>query len=142
MRNMRDAGLVVLALCGAGVLVAGAAPAGVSESLMAGGAAAQVVTVEGVTVTSGVVTGRLVNHGGRLLRDVRLLIRYQWLWNNERNPGSDNPGRAVFHTVEAEVPAAGGELAFTYRPSPALPVRPDGRFEVAVEIVGFTEVAR
>jgi hypothetical protein len=73
--------------------------------------------------------------------DVRLLIRHEWLWNNEMSPGPDylNPGRAVFHTVEGAIPAQ-GRREFVYRPDPPLRNNSAGSFNTEVEVAGFTEV--
>lgn len=97
--------------------------------------------VQSVTVKDGVVSGEVLNKSSRLLRDVQLLIRYVWLWKDEMRPGKDDPGMAVYYTLEKEIPP-GGKAPFTYRPASALPSRPDGYFEVSVSVAGFTEIIR
>ncbi|GBD26884.1 hypothetical protein HRbin30_02226 [bacterium HR30] len=100
---------------------------------------ADVLTVRDVRVEGDTVRATLVNHAPRRLTDVRLLIRHSWLWNNERNPGSDNPGRTDTYTLPDEIPA-GGTYSLVYKIVPPLPRRSDGRFVTTVEVIGFTEV--
>ena len=113
----------------------------ISATLLSADKADQVVVVRNITVREGVVSGELVNKSSRPLRDVQLLIRYTWLWNNEFHPGKDDPGTSVYHTVEQEI-APGGTASFTYKPSFASPSRADGRFETTVTVAGFTEIVR
>lgn len=100
---------------------------------------ASVLTVRDVRVEGDVVRATLVNHAPRRLTDVRLLIRHAWLWNNERNPGTDNPGRTDTYVLPAEIPA-GGTYNLEYKIVPPLPRRSDGRFVTTVEVISFTEV--
>jgi hypothetical protein len=92
-----------------------------------------------VSAADGTVTGDLVNTSNRLVRDVRLLVRHTWLWGAEFTPGDDSPGRATYETIRNDIPP-GGRLSFVVQPTPPLPLRPDGRFETSVDVVGFTEV--
>jgi hypothetical protein len=99
----------------------------------------QAVSIRNLTVKDDVVSGELVNNSSRTLRDVQLLIRYTWLWNNELHPGQDDLSDAVYYTAEGDIPP-GGTKPFTYeRPTP-LPSRTDGHFEVAVSVAGFAEI--
>src|SRR5438128_12250555 len=68
---------------------------------------AERVTVRDVRTHDGEVSGVVVNTSDRPLRDVQLLISYQWLWDNEVHPGEGGPGRAVFYTIPQEVPPRG-----------------------------------
>ncbi len=85
------------------------------------------------------VTGVVSNAGRHPVRDVQMQITYVWLWNNERHPGSDNPGRTDIYTLPGEIPT-GGSQTFTYRPATPLPHRTDGHFAPSVNVTGFTEV--
>ena len=96
------------------------------------------VTVKDVRANNGVVSGVVVNNSPHMVRDVKLLIRNAWLWNNERHPGAVSPGKTEFFTVRGDIPA-GGSQPFTYRTSP-LPQRSDGRCTTSAEVVGFTQV--
>jgi hypothetical protein len=93
------------------------------------------------TRPDGAVTGAIVNRSSRTVRDVRLLIRHNWLWTNERHPGEDSLGRVAYHIVPAEI-RPGESVDFSYRPDSPLPDRSDGRFETTVEVVGMTEIGR
>src|SRR6201989_1203604 len=46
-------------------------------------ATARIVSLEKVSTADGSVSGEVINHSRNALRDVRLLIRYIWLWDNE-----------------------------------------------------------
>ena len=100
--------------------------------------AAQVVEVTNVRTRGGTVSGLLVNESPLVARDIDLVIRQSWIWDNERHPGAVSPGRAEFYTVHTEIPP-NGTAAFTYDTGP-LPQRTDGHFETYVQVVGFTEV--
>ena len=113
--------------------------AAISATLVSQEQAAQVVSIRNPSVKDGVVSGELLNNSSRMIRDVQLLVRSTWLWNNEMRPGDDSPGDAVYYTVEGDIPP-GGSKPFTYRPASPLPSRPDGHFEVAVSIAGFAEL--
>lgn len=124
------------------VMVVGIQPElAVSATLLDADMAAQVVVARNVTVKEGEVSGELLNKSPRLIRDVQLLVRHTWHWKNEFRPGKDDPGMAVYYTVEKEIPS-GGTMPFTYRPSSPLPSRPDGYFETIVSVAGFTEIFR
>jgi hypothetical protein len=97
------------------------------------------VAVEGVRVNGDEVSGTVVNRSDKPVRDVQLLIRYAWLWNNEFKPGKDSPGRADYETIRGEIPP-GASKQFTYRPDPPLEHRRDGRFEPSVDVAGATEI--
>ncbi|HTC23379.1 MAG TPA: hypothetical protein VK688_03400, partial [Gemmatimonadales bacterium] len=83
--------------------------------------------------------GVVANLSPNPVRDVELLIRYDWLWRNEFRPGDDSPSRAVYYTVPGEIPP-GGQARFIYRVDPPLPVRSDGQFRASVENVGLVKV--
>ena len=97
------------------------------------------VSVRDVRTREGEVSGVVVNTSDRPVRDVQLLVSYQWLWENETHPGEGGPGRAVFVTVNQEIPP-GGQAPFTYRPETPLSERPDGRYMTNVSVAGFTEI--
>jgi hypothetical protein len=100
-----------------------------------------VATLRNVTIKDGEVAGEVVNNSKTALRDVQLRILYSWRWKNEFRPGKDGPGTAVFMTVDKEIPP-GQSARFEYKPSPPLPARKDGYFDIGVKVVGFTQVYR
>jgi hypothetical protein len=110
-----------------------------SATLIQPDQAAQIVTVRNVTEKNGEVRGELVNNSRQTLRDIDLQILYSWRWKNEFHPGTDDPGRAVYITINKELPPGQSEQ-FEYRPSPPFPARSDGYFDVTVKVVGFAQV--
>lgn len=111
----------------------------ITEALVSDRDIARAVVVRDVTVENGTVSGAVVNNSGRLLRDVKLQIRYDWLWNKEFTPGANSPSRAVYYSLPEEIPP-GGSVPFTYRPELPLPHRTDGSFVTSVQVVGFTQI--
>lgn len=101
--------------------------------------AARVVTVGEYKVVDGVVSGEVWNRSPHLLRDVQLLIRYTWLWDDERHPGKTDPGTSTYYTLPKEI-ASGARLPFTFSPTPPLPKVDAGRFQTTVSVAGYTEV--
>ena len=110
----------------------------VSDGLTQPGA----VKLEGVRFESGNVRGTIVNASNAEVTDVQLLIRYVWLWKDERHPGDDNPGRSEYHVVRETIMPGDG-APFEKSPEQPLPLsRTDGRFQADVSVVGFTQVER
>jgi len=87
----------------------------------------------------GTVSGTLVNQSGKRLRDVRLVIRHLWLWNDEVHPGTDDYSRADYYTVPSEI-SPGGQVEFTYRPATSLQEGRRGHFETDVRVASVVEV--
>jgi hypothetical protein len=129
------AAVVVLGL----ITVAGVVRA--ADTLIADEQPSHDVTVRDVTTRRGAVSGVLVSHSRKVLRDVRLLVHHTWLWKDELKPGDDSPGRVDYYTVRSTLPS-GASVDFTYRPEPPLPDREDGHFETTVDVVGWTEIGR
>lgn len=101
----------------------------------------KVVTVDNVAVHNGVVTGEIVNHSNREVRDVELLVRHTWQWSNEFRPGNSDPGMASYHTLK-NVIRPGKSLPFNLSESLPLSARSDGQFKSMVSVTGFTEIIR
>jgi hypothetical protein len=97
------------------------------------------LALRNVEMRDNVMAGEIVNHSPHRVRDVELLIRQIWHWNNEFRPGANPPGAAGYYTVMAEIPSGGSER-FTYKMPSPLPVRSDGFFETVVTVAGFTEI--
>jgi hypothetical protein len=115
-------------------------PAGAaSETMVSGADVSRTVSVRDVTVKGNTVTGTLVNHSSRTLRDVELLIRHEWLWKDEQHPGAESPSTAAYHTVHEELPP-NGSVHFTYSASWPPTQRTDGHFDTSVQVIGFVEV--
>jgi len=101
----------------------------------------KIVTVDNLTVHNGVVSGEIVNHSSREVRDVELLIRHTWQWTNEFQPGNSDPGMASYHTLNNLI-RPGESVPFTLIESSTLPARNDGQFKSMVSVTGFTEIVR
>jgi hypothetical protein len=100
----------------------------------------RVASLRNVTSTpEGEVSGEIANNSNHTVRDVQLQILYSWRWKNETRPGKDDPGTVNYHSLNQEIPA-GKSTRFNYKPSPPLPSRTDGQFDVTVKIIGFAEV--
>ena len=98
----------------------------------------QTVVISGLTVGEGAVSGTVVNKSSATLREVGLLLRQTWLWNDDHHPGADSPGRTLPFTLGGDVaPHASAPFAFQ---TPPLPQRSDGRFATTMDVTGFTEV--
>lgn len=128
--------LLVLSLV---AIVVGAPHAGLSQAIRTKEETARIVAVEKVSVADGVVSGEVINRSPNVIRDVQLLVRYTWLWDNETKPGKNDPGTSAYYTLPKEIPPD-GRLPFTYKPSPPLSKMAGGHFETSVSIGGFTEV--
>jgi len=101
--------------------------------------ASKMVAVRNTTVRDNIVSGELLNLSSHRVRDVELLIRYIWHWNNEFRPGVNAPGAADYYTISTKIPS-GATARFTYRVPSPLPARSDGYFETVVTVAGFTEI--
>ena len=103
-------------------LMFGVMPAAfVSADVVAVGEVNQkIVTVDNVTVHNGVVSGEIVNHSNREVRDVELLIRHTWQWTNEFQPGKNDPGMASYHTLNNLI-RPGESLPFNFVEGSTLP---------------------
>jgi uncharacterized repeat protein (TIGR01451 family) len=98
----------------------------------------RLISVENVLVRGRAVTGRVVNKSSRSIRDVVLMIRSVWLWDDELNPGPEDPSVSVRYRVPGEVRPQ-GFLPFVYRPLP-IPPRADGYYETRVSVAEFSEI--
>jgi hypothetical protein len=114
-------GILTLPLHGA------AAPAAVVPS----SEIAQTIVINDLTVQEGSISGIVVNKSSTTVRGVELLLRQTWLWNNERHPGTDSPGRTLPFTLRTDV-APNGSAPFTFQ-TPC-------RFVTTMDVTGFTEV--
>ena len=102
-------------------------------------ATARIVSVEKVSVTDGSVSGAVINQSKNTLRDVQLLIRYIWLWDNETKPGKNDPSASFYYNLPGEIPP-GGRASFTFKPAQPLAKASGGHFETSASIAGFSEV--
>jgi len=98
------------------------------------------IEIRNLTFNDNVVSGEIVNHSRREVRNVELLIQHVWHWKNEFQPGSDQLGTASYNTVATMIPP-GAAVPFTYRQPGALTAaRTDGQYKTMVSVAGFTEI--
>jgi hypothetical protein len=100
--------------------------------------AARTIVINDLTVRDGSVSGTFVNKSSATVHGVEVLLRQTWLWNNERHPGTDSPGRTLPFTLTADL-GPNASAPFTFQ-TPPLPERSDGRFVTTMDVTGFTEV--
>jgi hypothetical protein len=110
-----------------------------AQTVLTASEAAKVLRFQNLNVTPERISGTIINESPHMVRDVQLLIQYHWLWENERNPGQNPPGRAVTVNLDKEL-KPGDSVPFSYTPSPPLPQRRDGQFMPEVDVAGFTVV--
>jgi len=114
------------------------AAAAVPEAVVLPPEAARTVLIDGLSVQDGSVSGSVINRSSATLRGVELSLRQVWLWNDERHPGTDSPGRTLPLTFKGDVaPNASAPFSFQI---PPLPQRADGRFVSSMDVVSFSEV--
>ena len=101
----------------------------------------QVLIFEKIAIRDGEVSGELVNRSPQGVYGVELQVLYSWRWNNDFHPGRDDPGRAEYFKIEREIPP-GQRVPFVHQPSPPLPVRKDGTFEITIKVISFTKIFR
>jgi hypothetical protein len=100
---------------------------------------ARIVSIEKLSVKDGKVSGEVQNKSPHTLRDVEILARYTWLWDDEFHPGSNDPSSTYIYKLPQEIPQ-NGTVPFTFSPTPALAKASGGRFVTSVYIAGFSEV--
>lgn len=101
----------------------------------------QVLALEKIAIRDGEVSGELVNRSSQGVYGVDLQVLYSWRWNNDFHPGRDDPGRAEYFRIEKEI-SPGQRVPFVHTPSPPLPARKDGIFDISIKVIGFTRIFR
>jgi len=134
--RIRVSGVLTLVLAAALVGLSAAARA---QEIRSEEEIARIIALDKVAVQDGVVTGEIRNKASHLVRDVQLLIRYTWLWDDEFKPGKNDPGTSTYHVLKETIPS-GATRKFTYQPSPPLAKMAGGHFDTTVKIAGFTEI--
>ncbi len=101
----------------------------------------QVLTLEKIAIRDGEVSGELVNRSPQGVYGVELQVLYSWRWNNDFHPGRDDPGRAEYFKIDREI-SPGQRVPFVHQPSPPLPVRKDGTFDITIKVISFSKIFR
>jgi len=107
--------------------------------VIAGDEAGRIVSLRTKSINNDEVSGEVVNNSPDVLRNVVLELNTPGA--GKTNPGKEDPGITVYHTVAMEIPP-GGSARFEYKPLPPLPVRRDGHFVIDVKVLGFDRVYR
>jgi hypothetical protein len=123
----------------AAILLSLSVGAAAAETVLTSEEASNTLKIEQVNAAPDTISGKIVNASPHVVRDVVLLVQYHWLWNNERHPGQNPPGRMITVPLNKEI-APGESLPFNYSPTPPLPHRDDGHFMPEVAIGGFSVV--
>lgn len=95
--------------------------------------------VEEVAIRDGKLYGKVVNKSDHPIKDVKLLIRHVWIWNDEYDPGRDIYSTSTYLPL-AGVIEPGQSKPFVYAPS--LPEIPGGHFETKVIVGEFRTVPK
>lgn len=138
MVNYREWRTIVTALF-VGMVVLTTPHTAMSQRVASREEIAIILSIEKIAVANGTVSGEIHNRGPYSVREVQLLVRYTWLWDDERNPGKIDPGTSTYHTLATEI-RAGENLPFTFTPSPPLPKVLGGRYEISMTVAGFAQV--
>ena len=100
-----------------------------------------VLALQNIVIRDGDVSGELVNKSQQGVYGVELQVLYSWRWNNDFHPGRDDPGRAEYFKIDKEI-SPGQRVPFVHKPSPPLPERKDGVFDISVKVISFTKIFR
>ena len=102
-------------------------------------AVAQVVKLEDLSLTATAISGFVSNRSPDDLRDIQLLIRYTWLWQDETKPGNIDPSTSVLHVLDRQL-KPGERANFRFSPTPPLSKIAGGRFIITVSVMAYTAV--
>lgn len=97
------------------------------------------VSVSGVRASGPGLQGEIHNQTDATLIGAELLVRHRWLWADERNPGTDDPGWVEVHPVNVTIPA-GDAAPFSVQLSRIAPQRSDGTFQIEVSVHRFATI--
>ena len=138
MVQCRESRTIVTALF-VGMVVLTAPHTAMSQRVATREEVASILSTEKIAVANGTVSGEIHNRGPHSVRAVQLLVRYTWLWDDQRNPGKIDPGTSTYYTLATEI-RAGGNLPFTFTPSPPLLKASGGRYKITVTVGGFAQI--
>ena len=119
------------------VFVAQAAPCRAGEVVPAS-RISDLATITDVMDSSERMSGLITNHGYKRMDNVRLLVSYGWLWNDDRRTDDASPGWTELHTLPMAI-EAGQSMPFSITHQRPRPIRNDGKLTTTVKVLGFTE---
>ncbi|MEQ8230980.1 MAG: hypothetical protein RLW61_15995 [Gammaproteobacteria bacterium] len=97
----------------------------------------QTINFSTLTVRDGRISAVVENRGERVIDDIVVMVRYNWLWKDEDDPGPGHPGWVEYVTLDEQL-APGARVPFVYSPREPLPQRDDGWFMPTAAVVGAT----
>lgn len=99
---------------------------------------AAIATLDDIVDTPERLSGTLSNHGDKRIENVRLLVSYGWLWNDDRRTDEASPGWSEVHTLPMSV-EPGQSVPFSVAHERPRPARDDGQLLTTVKVLGLTE---
>jgi hypothetical protein len=140
-REERIMRLPTLAIFATMVFILPALDSAGAETVLSSQEASRALKFEKLDVNGSKISGVIANKTPHTIKDVQLMVQYHWLWQNERNPGEDSPGRTIMIPLNEQL-EPGESHSFSYTPQFSLPSRDDGYFMPEVDVAGFTTVVQ
>ena len=134
--------LLTLAVLAAMVFIPPGLDSASAETVLSSQDASRALSFEKLDVNPAKISGMIANKTPHTIKDVQLMIQYHWLWNDERNPGHDSPGRTVIIPLNGPQLEPGESQPFSYTPQFSLTSRDDGYFMPEVDVAAFTTVVQ
>lgn len=131
MKTMRNT-LLATTLC-ATAAIGGQATANVVN----GKSINETVRISQQEMKGDALSAAIVNEGSTSIDSVDLVVRYDWVWNDDaiESAAGDGPGWVEYVTISDDI-HPGYMLNFTYKPREPLATRDDGYFVPRVAVVG------
>ena len=101
---------------------------------------AAIATLEDLVDTPQRLSGRIINRGNQRIEQVRLLVSYGWLWNDDRRTDDTSPGWTEVHTLPMSI-EAGQSAMFSVDHEREPPARDDGKLMMTAKVIGVTQWA-
>ncbi len=121
------------------LFVAHAAPC-LADDVVPAARIADLATIADVVDSAESMSGQITNHGNKRIENVRVLVTYGWLWNDDRRTDDASPGWTELHTLPMSV-EPGQTVPFSFAHERARPLRNDGQLTTTVKVIGLTEWA-
>ena len=86
------------------------------------------------------LSGQISNRGTQRIDNVRLLVSYGWLWNDDRRSNDTSPGWTEVHTLPGAI-EPGQSVSFEVEHERPRPLRDDGQLLLTVKVIGLTQWA-
>lgn len=101
---------------------------------------AAIATLADIVDTPQRLSGQITNRGSQRIENVRLLVSYGWLWNDDRRSNDASPGWTELHTLPMAI-EAGQSVPFAVEHERARPARDDGQLMLTVKVIALTQWA-